>query len=167
MMQPDKNGISLAGEYAVLSQLHSRGLVANLTLGNTKHVDVLVYNPVTERMAKCEVKTNTNSVLRNSAIFGRTLTWMMSEKHESITDPDLYYCFVERDALTHSFRYFILPSADVARYVAAQHCYWLEKSGSQAENNRVRSFRLGIEGETYPIETPLADAYEHRWDFFE
>ena len=35
------NQVSLAGEFAVLSQLALRGYDANLTLGNTKGVDIL------------------------------------------------------------------------------------------------------------------------------
>jgi hypothetical protein len=34
----------LAGEYYVLAQLTARGINASLTLGNTKGVDILVYN---------------------------------------------------------------------------------------------------------------------------
>jgi hypothetical protein len=37
-----KNQVSLAGEFAVLSQLALRGFDANMTLGNTKGVDILV-----------------------------------------------------------------------------------------------------------------------------
>jgi len=35
----DKNTTSLAGEFAVLSQLALKGMVANMTLGHTKGVD--------------------------------------------------------------------------------------------------------------------------------
>ena len=37
-----RSQISLAGEFAVLSQLSLRGFDANLTLGNTKNVDILI-----------------------------------------------------------------------------------------------------------------------------
>ena len=39
------NSISLAGEFAALSQLALRGYDANMTLGRTKSVDILVSNP--------------------------------------------------------------------------------------------------------------------------
>ena len=38
---------SLAGEFAALSQLALRGYDANMTLGRTKAVDILVSNPAT------------------------------------------------------------------------------------------------------------------------
>ena len=36
----NNNQVSLAGEFAVLSQLFFRGFDASLTLGNTKGVDI-------------------------------------------------------------------------------------------------------------------------------
>ena len=39
----------LAGEYYVLAQLTARGINASLTLGNTKGVDILVYNEEKKR----------------------------------------------------------------------------------------------------------------------
>lgn len=52
----NSNSVSLAGEFAVLSQLALRGYDANMTLGRTKGVDILVSNPKTGRMLKLEVK---------------------------------------------------------------------------------------------------------------
>ena len=60
MNKINSNSISLAGEFAVLSQLALRGYDANMTLGNTKGVDILVSNPVNEKMYQLEVKTNYN-----------------------------------------------------------------------------------------------------------
>jgi hypothetical protein len=41
----NSNSISLAGEFAVLSHLALRGYDANMTLGRTKGVDILVSDP--------------------------------------------------------------------------------------------------------------------------
>ena len=41
----NRNSVSLAGEFAALSQLALRGYDANMTLGRTKSVDILVSNP--------------------------------------------------------------------------------------------------------------------------
>ena len=56
--KPNPNSIALAGEFATLSQLALRGYDANLTLGNTKNVDILVSDPESGRMNKLEVKTS-------------------------------------------------------------------------------------------------------------
>ena len=58
MMETNNNSVSLAGEFAVLSQLALRGYDANMTLGRTKSVDILVSDPVNLKMYKLEVKTN-------------------------------------------------------------------------------------------------------------
>src|ERR1700722_11798302 len=98
MQTSDKNTVSLAGEFAVLSQLALKGYDANMTLGRTKGVDILVSNPKTGRMLKLEVKTNFRSTRNggsNSRLFGNFLSaWMMNEKHEGMRDPDLFYSFV-------------------------------------------------------------------------
>ena len=58
MTKTNINAVSLAGEFIVLSQLALRGYDANMTLGHTKGVDILVADPRSGRMRKLEVKTN-------------------------------------------------------------------------------------------------------------
>ena len=65
MTNINSNSVSLAGEYAVLSQLALRGYDANMTLGRTKGVDILVSNPKTGKMLKLEVKTNLRMVKKH------------------------------------------------------------------------------------------------------
>src|ERR1700693_6108454 len=91
------NSVSLAGEFAALSRLALWGYDANMTLGRTKNVDILVSNPRTNQFYQLEVKTNLDSRKRPpvSKVFGRFVSgWIMSEKHESISRPVLWYCFV-------------------------------------------------------------------------
>ena len=100
----DTNNVSLAGEFAALAQLALRGYVANMTLGRAKGIDILVANPETGRMRKLEVKTTQKPIARG---------WVMNEKHERLSDADLLFCFVAiKDS---SFRFFIVPSAVVAK----------------------------------------------------
>lgn len=168
MSEITKNSVSLAGEFAVLSQLALRGYDANLTLGHTKHVDILVSDPRSGKMYKLEVKTNfrsTRAVGGSSSLFGKFVSsWVMGEKHESISDPDLFYCFVNISEDTQKFRFFIIPNAIVSKYVKEQHALWL-KDGERDTVTTMRQFRIGIQGEKYPIETPTAEQYENNWDF--
>jgi hypothetical protein len=80
------NSVSLAGEFAVLSQLALRGYDANMTLGRTKGVDILVSDPDSRRMWKIEVKTNyrkSREKPTGSRVFGRILSsWIMVKKHD-------------------------------------------------------------------------------------
>lgn len=165
----NSNSVALAGEFAVLSQLALRGYDANLTLGHTKSVDILVSHPKTGKMYKLEVKTNHKSSRSGggtSKLFGKFFSaWMMGEKHEIINDPALFYCFVNISVDAKSFRFFIVPSATVAQYVKGQHKLWLDEKSSRSRTTKMRTFRIGLKSEKYPIPTPLVEDYENNWDF--
>ena len=166
----NSNNVSLAGEFAVLSQLALRGYVANMTLGNTKGVDILVADPEGGRMLKLEVKTNyrsTRSGGSKSKDFGNYVNgWIMSEKHEQMNDPILFFCFVNISRDRKSFRFYIVPSAVVADYVRREHQHWLIGEGNgKRKDNRIRQFRVGRGSEKYPIPTPTVEQYEDNWDF--
>ena len=165
----NNNSVALAGEFAVLSQLALRGYDANLTLGRTKSVDILVSHPKTGKMFKLEVKTNHKSSRSgggSSKLFGNFVSaWMMGEKHEIIKDQSLYYCFVNISRDAQSFRFFIIPSTDVARYVQEQHKLWLDEKSSHSRTTKMRTFRMGLKSEKYSIPTPLVEEYENNWDF--
>lgn len=165
-----KNSISLAGEFAVLSQLSLRGFDANLTLGNTKGVDILVSSPKTGKMFRVEVKTSYNNKPSFEKLFGHTLKWVMGEKHENIIDTNLFYCFVNIEHKADTFRFFIVPSKIVAEYTKAQHDFWLKRDSGTHSNVNVtsmRNFRIGLDDSGYQIPTATAKEYENKWDFFE
>lgn len=169
-MDMSKTRISIAGEFAVLSQLALRGFDANMTLGNTKSVDILISNPKTGRMVRLEVKTSFGRKPSRSNLFGHVLYWMMSEKHETITDPNLYYCFVNIESSTSTIRYFIIPSKIVADYVKNQHVFWLKNKQNLSNYEKsipMRQFRVGLEERGYKISTPLAKDYENSWNILE
>lgn len=159
------NAISLAGEFAVLSQLALRGFDANMTLGNTKSVDILISEPRTGNMYKLEVKTHYRQTPSHSKMFGHSLGWMMFEKHETIINKNLYYCFVNIGYETHNFRFFIVPSVIVAQYVKEEHKLWLTGRRLDLYDTERRTFRIGIDTSGYPIQTPLAKDYENNWSF--
>lgn len=165
----NKNAVSLAGEFAVLSQLSLRGFDANMTLGQTKGVDILVSDPETGRMLKLEVKTDylgARAKGGKSKLFGNFVSaWVMNEKHERIVDPNLFYCFVNIADDTKRFRYFIVPSRVVATYVAKQHRIWLDADPRHSRTNAIRNFRIGMQGQRYALKTPLESQYEDNWNF--
>lgn len=139
-----------------------------MTLGNTKSVDILLTNPITGNMFKIEVKTHYRNNSTQSKTFGHTLSWMMSQKHEEINDPSLYYVFVNVTHNTNNMRYFVVPSEVVAQYVKENHAYWL-KTGEErgVKDSNMRNFRIGLDETEYALPTPLAKKYEDKWDYFQ
>ena len=168
--KPSTNSIALAGEFAVLSQLALRGFDANLTLGNTKGVDILVSDPRSDAMHRVEVKTTLvrnkkGSSAQRSSLFGHCYQWRMSEKHEAMTDERLFYCFVNTEGIDRiAFQFFIVPSETVAAYVRDQHQVWLKHS-PMAKNTQMRVFRLALEPNEVSLEAPLAGRYLDNWGF--
>jgi hypothetical protein len=139
-------------------------------VGRAKSVDILVSVP-DGRMYRLEVKTNwksSRSAGGSSALFGKFVSaWMMSEKHEEISDPLLFYCFVNISPDGKSFRFFVVPSAIVAKYVRVQHKLWLDADDGHSRDNKMRTFRIGSKGERYPVPTPCAEDWENNWAFRE
>ena len=167
------NSVGLAGEFAVLSQLTLRGYNAGMTLGHTKGIDILVHHPSSGEMYQVEVKTNLEQ--RNgptdSRLFGKFVTgWQMNEKHENVSEPNLFYCFVHIngsriDPSKYDFRFFIVPSAVVAKYLRKEHASWLAADASHKANPR-RVFRIGLANEPkVKVQAPLASDWENNWDF--
>lgn len=162
------NSVSLAGEFAVLSRLALCGYDANMTLGRTKNVDILVSNPTTNQLYQLEVKTGQNRRTRPpvSKVHGRFLCdWMMNKKHEFISRPELWYCFVTIIGLDlKTARYFIVPSDVVAEYVRTEHRLWLDLTPT-GQDTPMRMFRIGFKEEKYRIPTPTVEQYEDNWEF--
>jgi hypothetical protein len=168
----NSNQISLAGEFAVLSQLSLRGYDANMTLGNTKGVDILVSNPKNGKMYRVEVKTNYRDIKNKpskSKIHGKIWSnWIMNKFHETIIDPELFYCFVNICKKTNIFKFYIVPSRIVAKYVKDQHKLWLKlkrKENKKIKDTSMRLFRIGLKNEKYLINTPTTEKYENNWNF--
>ena len=139
----DNTQIGLAGEFYVLAQLVQRGLVASLTLANTKGVGILVSYARLNQLFKIEVKTTDRgprheSLFSNEPCYG----WPMSAKHEHVVDANLFYCFVVLRGVEHLPRFFIVPSGYVAVYVREQHAYWLRTRQRAVAETAMRRFRI-------------------------
>lgn len=174
MSRISRNSVSLAGEHAVLSQLMLAGYNANMTLGNTKNIDILVLNPETDETYQVEVKTNLEKrkSASDSRLFGRFVTdWQMDKKHEAIEKRTLYYCFVhinmctQDESVKYKFRFFVLPSNVVAKYIREEHRLWLDDKPGREDTDR-RLFRIGLKNEReIKVPAPLAEKYENNWTF--
>lgn len=164
-MPIDRNLKSLAGEFAVLSQLALRGIDANLTLGHTKGVDILASDPNRNRLYRLEVKTRVNQPVIRNTLFGNTLEWHMSQKHEDIIDKSLFYCFVDiHSDKEMSFQFFIIPSKVVAGYVKKEHIFYL-KERPKNKDTSMRIFRLSSDNRKCPFPAIKMERYKNNWEF--
>lgn len=154
----DNQTKAITGEFYTLAQLSHRGFIALLTLGRTKDIDVLVYNPKTNKNFHVEVKTTSERIWVTKA-FGKNYEWLMNEKHENITNENLHYCFVSLRGQKELPRFFIVPSKDVAEYVKQQHKTWMELPRKKpVKNTGMRVFR---------IDATKPSKYENNWSVLE
>lgn len=126
-----------AGEHFVMSQLLRRGMIAALAPAGVPNCDIVVTDDIGDRLCAIQVKTRNNT--------GADLGWHMSKKHESLTSPSLFYCFVDF-ALGHDtgpFTY-VVPAAVVAQTLAETHQAWLNQPGVRGQkrnDSEMRRFR--------------------------
>lgn len=94
----------VAGEYCVAAELSKRGLLASITLRNTKGVDILCSNAKATKAVGIQVKTNKGSVRK----------WVLNQKAEDYFADNLYYVFVNLNENKRPPEFFIVPSKVVA-----------------------------------------------------
>ena len=156
-MELSKTG--LAGEYYALAQLTARDYNASLTLGNTKGVDILVYNEQNKKGYKVEVKTTTNKST-NAKMYkdwhpNKVYYWIMSSKHESIIEDYLVYCFVHMEDIKTLLKFFLVPSKEVAKYVREQHVFYHKiPRNKPVKDGPMRIFRIDLDD---------PKGYENNW----
>ena len=154
----EKAQIGLAGEYYVLAQLAQQGFIGALTLSNTKGIDILVSDSKYKHLYRIEVKSTIKKT-HHERLFGKKAfySWPMSEKHETIRDDRLYYCFVHMSSTNELPKFFIVPSKTVATYVRWQHKFWLKTRKSKGNETSMRQFRI-------PVDDP--EGYLMNWKVF-
>jgi hypothetical protein len=153
----DKSLVGAAGEHLVLARLLSRDLLASQAPRGTRKVDVLV-NPLDGGKPRLiQVKTR-------SAI-GTSLGWHMGLKHESISEKDLFYCFVNLDLISPSV--YVIPSKVVAKVVRDSHAEWLSMPGQKGQKHNETDLRR-IKNDYGPsfktIKPGWMDKYLEAWD---
>jgi hypothetical protein len=139
-------------------------LDGTLTLGHTKEVDVLVLNRATGGMFRVEVKTSARPP-RRSAIFGHCYTWLMDERHAHVSGPDLVYAFVLLNSQGSPTRFFLVPSPDVAAYIAWEYAHWRENSKRQTGKvTTMRVFRIPKGDSSCPVPPSWSDQRWKHWE---
>ena len=156
-MTTDKNLIGAAGEHLVLSRLLEQGVLASQAPRGTRKADILV-NPLDGgQPILIQVKSTVEK--------GSRLKWHMKEKHEGITEKDLFYCFVALRKENSSI--YIVPAKQVAKVIKAAYQAWLIKPGAKGQAHNESEMRWI--STDYPFEVPgikngWMDKYLENWD---
>jgi hypothetical protein len=89
----------------------------------------------------------------------------MNVKHESITDSDLFYCFVNLGE--DNPQVYVVPSKVVAKVIKKGHQTWLETPGSKGQKHNETDMRRI--SNTFRLKNEYArdgwmDKYLENWD---
>jgi hypothetical protein len=137
--------VGVSGEYFVAAELSRRGLIASITLRNTRGVDILVTDQEASRSVGIQVKTNRSN----------KKDWMLGEKCESYHSPTLFYVLVNLVGINERPAFHVVPSEHVAARVTQTHQEWLASPGRAGQKRRDTSIRH--------FKDPACE-YLDRWD---
>lgn len=140
-----------AGEHLVLSRLLSRGVLAALAPRGARKADVLVNFLDGRSPALIQVKS------RQSGSDGG---WHMSEKHETQTEEDLFFCFVNFEPTSPTVH--VIPAAVVAEVIKKDHQIWLDTPGKQGQAHNPTPMRR-IRPKPFGQEDNWMDEYLENW----
>lgn len=149
-----------AGEHFVMSELLRRGYIAALAPAGVPNCDIVVTDDIGDRLCAVQVKT------RNST--GADDGWHMRKKHEALTSPTLFYCFVDfaahkpGGAFTH-----VVPAPVVATALAEAHQAWLSQPGKWGQQRKDSDFRRFLPDYTHlqmgKYEAGWLESYREAW----
>lgn len=142
--------IGIAGAHFVAAELCQRGYIATLTSRNTEGIDILASSTDGSKQVGIQVKTSSPS---------KETKWILSEKHEKISFPNLFYVFVKLKDSTEKPDFFVVPSCDVAESIKHRHKKWLNelgRNGKAHNENPVRNFVL--------TDNELSKKYQNNWE---
>jgi len=126
--------VAAAGEHYVLSRLCLNGYIAALAPKGVPATDIVVTDIAGSRLFAVQVKARLDK--------GTDKGWHMSRKHEDITPPSLFYCFVDFGDGKESIPVtFIVPSKIVAEVLKWTHQAWLQKPGKNNRAHKDTDFR--------------------------
>lgn len=157
--KPNSTILGAAGEHFVMSQLLRRNMIAALAPAGVPNADIVATDKLGDRLCAVQVKVRRD--------IGADGGWHMSEKHESLTSPTLFYCFVNfGKTLNDRPRTWIVPSGIVAKFLHSIHQDWLHTPGKRGQQRTDSAFRRFM-----PEYKPIAeyklgwlDQYQENWE---
>ena len=135
--------VGVAGEYFVAGELSRRGLIAAITLRNSRGIDILVSRPGGTKAASIQVKTSLKL----------TSSWQLNISDEVSKGPNHYYVFVVLNGRDGVPEYHIVKG-DVVTRCKEEHREWLkgkQKNGKPRKDTPRRTFELRWERTLRPM----------------
>ena len=123
----------VAGEYFVAAELSLRGVLAAITLRNSRGVDIVASSADGARSVSIQVKTSSDAKPK----------WILNKKAETFSSRNHFYVFVALTGLGNRPDYYVVPSPVVAEYVTSTHREWLagkKADGSPRKDSAIRNF---------------------------
>ena len=141
-----------AGEHLVLSRLLQRGIVAAQAPEGVRKVDILVN--FLEGGIPCFIQVKARQK-------GSDGGWHMGEKHEMMTDENLFYCFVDFQPDQPTVH--VVPAHVVAKVIKESHQMWLAAPGKNGKpHNDTNMRRIGPKAFGFP--EGWFDEYLENWE---
>ena len=159
----DKAFIRSAGEHYVLARIAKElAIPAGLAPENTKDIDILAIHPSCESPIRIQVKTRTEGKATDEG-------WMMSKKHEDITDKDLFYVFVTLPTKwtdQEQPQTYIMPAKKVAEILKKTHQDWLRTPGQKGQAHKDTTMRRIKPSykESPDIPSNWLEEYKDKWE---
>lgn len=141
-----------AGEHLVLSRLLQRSILAAQAPEGVRKVDILINFLEAGEPSLIQVKARQ---------YGSDGGWHMDVKHETMTDKNLFYCFVDFQPKYPTVH--VIPSKVVAKALKTDHQIWLDtpgKNGKPHNPMKLRKLRPKMEGQ----KPGWMDEYLENWD---
>jgi hypothetical protein len=127
------------------------GIIASLTIKNTKGIDILASNSNASKSAGIQVKTT---------IWKRQEypSWVLRDKADDYFSDNLFYIFVLLKPEKERPDFYIVLSIEVAKHTRTNHQIWLDKIGKKGLQHNNTSMRKFSDKEK---------RYLERWDLLE
>ena len=131
---PNSTILGAAGEHFVMSQLLRRNMIAALAPTGVPNADIVVTDKLGDRLCAVQVKVRRD--------IGSDGGWHMGQKHEDLTSPNLFYCFVDfGKSLADQPKTWVVPSGIVAKSLQEIHQDWLRTPGKKGQQRNDSTFR--------------------------
>ena len=150
------------GEHYVVARLTALGFIVGLAPENTKAIDIIAMTDDGKRNLQIQVKTRTEGRSSDKG-------WMMSEKHEAISNDNLYYIFVtlpEQWTDQEQPTTYIIPSKKVSAIVKQSHKDWASTPGHRGQKRGITKMRRikPVYSDSPTIPPDWMEEYRDKWE---